>query len=414
MPFDVFISHSSEDKQAADATCAALEAAGIRCWIAPRDVRPGFEYGAEIIKSIDMCRVMVLLFSSNANQSRQIHREIERAVSKGVTIIPVCIENVVPTQSMEYFLGGIHWLDALTPPFVEHLHQISQTVKAILQAGQEAAPPTENAGPLLKPKLTEKTESNVLFKHVALPVTAAFSLVAVVLIGWFVISPLIEGYHQAGLKTAEAANPSPSTPLPTGQVASNEDILKNIVLASNDEPLNFPSVRRDSSFMEGFLKPVDLQTLDSFIRLGYSRELLFWLFTDSVEITYKGQTSGTRYNPPEDYGCIRGDPKKRCFSDFILVLVAAGMTVEQRILQKMSTSGSSPSGGKPITVVFSRFCFKPAFALRAANAMGEALYFEVTHKYADLPTSAFSQSATTPHGTLLWTPKKHSPTHSTS
>jgi hypothetical protein len=110
-----------------------LERAGIRCWIAPRDIRPGQEYGQSIIEAIDRCRVMVLIFSANANDSRQTHREIERAVSKGVPIIPLRIEEVVPTKSMEYFLGAIHWLDALTPPLEKHLQQLAEAVKALLQ-----------------------------------------------------------------------------------------------------------------------------------------------------------------------------------------------------------------------------------------------------------------------------------------
>lgn len=133
MAFDTFISYSSKDKTTADAVCAVLEQAGIRCWIAPRDIRPGGEYGGAIIEAIDQCRVMVLIFSSGANSSRQIHREIERAVSKGVPIIPVRIEEVVPTKSMEYFLGAIHWLDALTPPLENHLQRLAETVNALLQ-----------------------------------------------------------------------------------------------------------------------------------------------------------------------------------------------------------------------------------------------------------------------------------------
>jgi hypothetical protein len=57
MAFDVFISYSTKDKLAADATCAALEAAGVRCWIAPRDIMPGAEWGAAIVKALDHCRV---------------------------------------------------------------------------------------------------------------------------------------------------------------------------------------------------------------------------------------------------------------------------------------------------------------------------------------------------------------------
>jgi hypothetical protein len=133
MAFDAFISYSSQDKTAADAACAVLEGAGIRCWIAPRDVRPGVEYGAAIVDAIDRCHVMVLVFSSSANESHQIHREIERAVAKGVPILPVRIEEVMPTKSMEYFLGAIHWLDALSPPLEKHLHKLAETVQAMLK-----------------------------------------------------------------------------------------------------------------------------------------------------------------------------------------------------------------------------------------------------------------------------------------
>jgi hypothetical protein len=38
MSFDVFISYSTKDAIVAKAACAALEAAKIRCWIAPRDI----------------------------------------------------------------------------------------------------------------------------------------------------------------------------------------------------------------------------------------------------------------------------------------------------------------------------------------------------------------------------------------
>jgi TIR domain len=139
MEFDAFISYSSADKTAADAACAVLEAAGIRCWVAPRDISPGREYAAAIIDAIDRCRVMVLIFSSSANDSPQVRREIERAASKGVAIMPVRIEQVVPTKSMEYFLGDIHWLDAMTPPIEKHLQQLAVTIKSLLNANAAVA-----------------------------------------------------------------------------------------------------------------------------------------------------------------------------------------------------------------------------------------------------------------------------------
>lgn len=132
MAHDVFISHSSKDKTIADAVCARLEARGIRCWIAPRDVQPGLPYGEAIIDAIHICKIMVLLLSSNANNSIHIAKEVERAVSHGATVIPLRIEAVMPAKSLDYFIGSVHWLDALTPPLESHLDNLAQTILKIL------------------------------------------------------------------------------------------------------------------------------------------------------------------------------------------------------------------------------------------------------------------------------------------
>ncbi|MGO9450424.1 MAG: toll/interleukin-1 receptor domain-containing protein [Candidatus Binataceae bacterium] len=140
MAHDVFISHSARDKPAADAVCAKLESRGIRCWIAPRDIRPGMSWGGAIIEAIDGARVMVLLFSSHANDSPQIKREVERAVHRETVIIPVRVEEVQPTGDFEYFLGTPHWLDAITPPFEQHLEHIAESTKFWLDRIQSGPP----------------------------------------------------------------------------------------------------------------------------------------------------------------------------------------------------------------------------------------------------------------------------------
>jgi hypothetical protein len=147
MAHDVFISYSHVDKAAADACCATLERAGIRCWIAPRDITPGAEWSAAIVNAIDQCRVIVVIFSSNANNSRQIRREVERAITAGVTVLPVRIENVVPTESLAYFMSTVHWLDALTPPLENHLQRLADSIKALLQVGSPGAPGAAQTAP---------------------------------------------------------------------------------------------------------------------------------------------------------------------------------------------------------------------------------------------------------------------------
>src|ERR1700719_30694 len=88
MAHDVFISYATEDKRIADAVCAAIETRGFRCWMAPRDVRAGMSYGEFVTKGILRCRVMVLVFSANANAQSHIPKELKRAVAHVLAIIP--------------------------------------------------------------------------------------------------------------------------------------------------------------------------------------------------------------------------------------------------------------------------------------------------------------------------------------
>ena len=130
---DVFISYSRDDKLTADALCSTLESEGIRCWIAPRDVALGADWGETIVKAIGGCHLMVLVFSSHANDSPQVRREVQRAFEKGLTVIPLRVEDVKPAAGLEYYMGAVHWLDALTPPLEAHLQELSKKVKLLLQ-----------------------------------------------------------------------------------------------------------------------------------------------------------------------------------------------------------------------------------------------------------------------------------------
>jgi hypothetical protein len=136
---DAFLSYSSKDKTWADAACAVLERYRVRCWIAPRDITPGDEWGASIIKGLNGSRIMVLIFSNHANASGQVRREVERAISQGMTVLPVRVEDVRPEGAMEYALGNRHWLDAFTPPVEQQLELIARAVQALLGREVESA-----------------------------------------------------------------------------------------------------------------------------------------------------------------------------------------------------------------------------------------------------------------------------------
>ncbi len=89
---------------------------GIRCWIAPRDVRPGRTWGSEIIRGLDNAKVMIVVLSASSNRSRPVIKEVERAFGKEKVIITVRTEEVVLSQDLEFFLSSDQWLDAITTP----------------------------------------------------------------------------------------------------------------------------------------------------------------------------------------------------------------------------------------------------------------------------------------------------------
>lgn len=84
---DVFISYSSADNSVAQGVCKLLEQERLKCWIAPRNIAPGFDYADAIVDAIESTATMLLIFSEQTNASRHVKREVERAASKGVPVI---------------------------------------------------------------------------------------------------------------------------------------------------------------------------------------------------------------------------------------------------------------------------------------------------------------------------------------
>ena len=131
---DVFISYSTTDKQVADAACASLEAQGVRCWIAPRDILGGDDFADAVVAAISQARVFVLIFSSHSNASEHVRREVQAAFHRGAVVVPLRIEDIEPSGALEYYLSGRHWLDAMTPPLEAQLKRLADNVKAVLSA----------------------------------------------------------------------------------------------------------------------------------------------------------------------------------------------------------------------------------------------------------------------------------------
>jgi hypothetical protein len=138
---DVFVSYAQPDREAAFRIAEQLEAQGVSCWIAPRDVPPGAEYGQAIIDAIEGAKALVLTFSEAANESQFVRREVERAVSKTKPVFPVRVREAQPSGALEFFIAGAQWVDAFETPLERSLAPIVGAVRALGGARMAAKAP---------------------------------------------------------------------------------------------------------------------------------------------------------------------------------------------------------------------------------------------------------------------------------
>src|SRR5258708_9421651 len=93
------------------------------------------------MQGIDACRVLILVFSEHANDSDHVQREVAKAFSSGLAVIPFRIKDVLPNQSLSYFLDTVQWLDASGPPLQKHLGTLSEQVRKLLVDETTPKPP---------------------------------------------------------------------------------------------------------------------------------------------------------------------------------------------------------------------------------------------------------------------------------
>lgn len=186
----IFISHSSKDASIAQELCNVIESGGHECFLAPRNIRSGYEYAAEIISGIDRADVLLLLLSENANSSPHILREIERAVSRSIPIMVYKLEDVVLSKSLEYFLMTDQWMDAK-----------NSSHEYLLNCLNDLANNTSTA---IQSRTTAVTQE--VQKKSGKRVPVFFAIAAVILISVIIVS--VNFFHKSGKNNN--SNPSES------------------------------------------------------------------------------------------------------------------------------------------------------------------------------------------------------------
>ena len=208
MAHDVFVSYSSKDKTIADAIVAALENNQIRCWYAPRDIKPSEDWGNAITSAVESCKVFLMIFSGNANHSQRVLDELNYAISQQTVILPFRVENLEPIGAMKLHLASRHWLDAYDPSWHSHIKKLVKAVSDNLQKAIEEQQIVMPAGMEKKSAQQQKQLTRIL-AGVALGA-------AIITAGWFGWSSL----NPAGRNAA--ASPAVETSTPQESIVTEE------------------------------------------------------------------------------------------------------------------------------------------------------------------------------------------------
>lgn len=253
MAYEVFISHSHKDKAVADAICHYFENEGIKCWIAPRDIAPGSSWAGEITRAIPKCSVFLLIFSSYANDSDQVLREVELAVKSKLIIVPVKIEDIELSDDMEYFLSTVHWIDVVNKKSEKYILYLAETVKDFLKNKEKRTMP---------PKGGKKKKRNPLI--VVLP---AVAIVILAILGILFKNDILKKNDAdmvATAATAQSAGEETPTTAPTVESTPTPSVTPTVEPTPTPTPTVDPDIALDTvvDIPDLGLKTIILKILD--------------------------------------------------------------------------------------------------------------------------------------------------------
>ena len=118
---EVFISYHAESAGALVRTIAErLEAAGISCWYAQRDMPIGGDFSTIVPQQIANCKVFLLIVDQGAVKSEHVHTELYDAFERynqkdGISILPIQVEEFELSDWARYFLRTIQIKKYLSP-----------------------------------------------------------------------------------------------------------------------------------------------------------------------------------------------------------------------------------------------------------------------------------------------------------
>jgi hypothetical protein len=113
MGAEVFISYSRRDSAEVQRIAHHLESNGVSVWVDTDEIEGGTNYGLKISRGIQSCKVLMLMCSNAAMQSRNVKQEIQLAWRYERPYVPLLLEPINFPEQVEYWLEGWQWIEVL-------------------------------------------------------------------------------------------------------------------------------------------------------------------------------------------------------------------------------------------------------------------------------------------------------------
>lgn len=122
----VFVSYSNDDRGMADEVVQALEADGLPCWIAHRDIPPGVPSWAEpIVTAIANSRLVLVLLTARSIASVEVLREVTLAADEKIPLLPASLDDTPLSPGLRYFFVAGQRLDLAPCDAAEQVRRIA-------------------------------------------------------------------------------------------------------------------------------------------------------------------------------------------------------------------------------------------------------------------------------------------------
>lgn len=102
----VFVSYSSRQADLAHTLSRSINEAGYTTWIAPESIATGANYQEAIPMAINGARLMLLLLTEDAQQSKWVQKEVGSAIGAGKLLLPMQLEPFAINPQFRFLLEG--------------------------------------------------------------------------------------------------------------------------------------------------------------------------------------------------------------------------------------------------------------------------------------------------------------------